>query len=709
MVRVKFTAPVQAVQLQPKSSTRPLVSNVPISVDKETCRETVEQIPQLALQESLAQRQQQSLEMVQIMLHVSFGTLFYLREFLPLSCFDDRDLKQAQRERRFSYREFIHGRPGSENAGADAEHSFGQGKRSQPLKVLVRNSDPKADTILDLLEHGIFDALKRNVLEAVQLTVLVDKDMPTNVLESYTFTFKYTGGPGDMSSRLESLSLHPVGCVADMKTAQSARMGLEMIVRRLITLSAFLPNLPNKRNLGIHLFYTENCPPDYEPPGFSVAADHTIKYPLNNNWMKESQSCGIMDSGYHTVGLKVTSLKWTGPDPGSSELQPEIPPQIEYKDAVPRERDIGFTQEDNMQADLRSEQTGASFEERTQTTQTQERQDISAKQRLQEMIPAASPSQDSDLIPTQPFNANSISTNKGRASQDKAQRMVLSLSKAAEIKQYLCSQKSGFSGSADGSEQGPVKCQCGWDGEEPAMMTTLVLLRRALVIILDEGYPSTVSAFTQKLHCNGHTVIQVTDLLRKQGFLQPTPGYKSKGFLRKGLPKFNIPQSEDVRRRMEREILDPMAKIRHHYDQDTAENMIESSERDNSQQKEYMAKMDVEVSKVLPTRDTGNDNDDQETLGSGDELLELGSSNASLKRRLSRDELADSSQYSSNVSKGESRAGKALGGSQATKPGELSQSPKQIGIRRSPRKRRKISNYAQLIDVGMATSDEDGI
>lgn len=135
--------------------------------------------------------------------------------------------------------------------------------------------------------------------------------------------------------------------------------------------------------------------------------------------------------------------------------------------------------------------------------------------------------------------------------------------------------------------------------------------------------------------------------------------------------------------------------------------MIESSEHDNSQQKEYMAKMDVEVSKVIPT-DTGN-NDDQETLGSGDELLELGSSNASLKRRLSRGELADSSQYSSNVPKGDGRAGQALGGSQATKPGELSQSPKQIGIRRSPRKRRKISNYAQLIDVGMATSDEDGI
>lgn len=59
-------------------------------------------------------------------------------------------------------------------------------------------------------------------------------------------------------------------------------------------------------------------------------------------------------------------------------------------------------------------------------------------------------------------------------------------------------------------------------------------------------------------------MVQITDLLRKQGFLHPTPGYKSKGFLRKGLPKFSIPHDEDIKQKMEREILDPMAKIRHH-------------------------------------------------------------------------------------------------------------------------------------------------
>ena len=153
-------------------------------------------------------------------------------------------------------------------------------------------------------------------MEAIQLNVLVDKEAPSNVLESYTFSFKYSGRPGDVDSRLESLCLDPVGCVADMKSAQTARMGMEMIIRRLITLSAFLPTLPSivsslrdhavangsldKRNLGIHLFYTDSCPQEYDPPGFSAGDGYTLNFPLTENWKRESQSCGIMNSGFHT-------------------------------------------------------------------------------------------------------------------------------------------------------------------------------------------------------------------------------------------------------------------------------------------------------------------------------------------------------------------------------------------------------------------------
>lgn len=73
------------------------------------------------------------------------------REFLPLGCFEDRDLKQAQREQRYSYKDFIHGKRHHETPESSQELDFGKGKKGQPLKVIIRNSDPKADMILDLL------------------------------------------------------------------------------------------------------------------------------------------------------------------------------------------------------------------------------------------------------------------------------------------------------------------------------------------------------------------------------------------------------------------------------------------------------------------------------------------------------------------------------------------------------------------------------
>jgi hypothetical protein len=75
--------------------------------------------------------------------------------------------------------------------------------------------------------------------------VFVDKDAPSHVLESYTFSFKYTGAAGDVNNRLASVSLETVGCTAEMKTMRTVKLGLEMIIRRLITLSAFLPILPS--------------------------------------------------------------------------------------------------------------------------------------------------------------------------------------------------------------------------------------------------------------------------------------------------------------------------------------------------------------------------------------------------------------------------------------------------------------------------------
>ncbi|PLN84714.1 putative meiosis specific protein Hop1 [Aspergillus taichungensis] len=802
MVRIRPMGPASTVQLQPVKVVQPIAADGKIAPQTKA-QTQVDAPPTLTTtREFLALQQQQSLEMVQIMLHVSLGTLFYLRELLPLSCFDDRDLKKAQKKRELSYSEFINEPPTQDSPEGRPEIPFGAGRRGQPLKIIVRGADPNAEMILNLLENGIFDALRRNVLEAVQLTILVDKDTPENVLESYTFSFKYTGAASDMNSRLERLSIDPVGCVADMKTAQTARIGLETIIRRLITLSAFLPTLPNKRHLGVHLFYTEDCPSDYEPPGFVGGRNEIIKYPFNESWQKESQPCGTMDSGWHTVGLKITSLKWTGPEPEAFEAPPQVPMDIEYSDSVHRSDDIGFPEDasrgqgspkdasakNNSQSSadqpmtLESPHKEENSQEATQdsqqvdeTTLQEERemppesfnseeptQDKAERIKLQMMLSTQEASgTDCALVPTQPILPD-IPSQKDTPAPVERQKISLKQTKVDGIRKHARTQIHVCQGNAHEQGQAPVKCQCGWEGEEKAMvqcsfchtqqhalcygfggptdpripdvhacyqcllepnepqllreMNSLVLLRRALKIIIDEGFPSTTSIFTQKLHCNGQTVVQITDLLKKRKLLLPTQGYKAKGFVRKGLPKFYIPTSEDVRERIRKEIMDPMVKIGQHYDQNAPDKPAEVAMNPKNSSIENEQPLDGEEA--------------QKTQVSANAFAPPPSEPHTRKRRITPD-VPDDTSGTDDLEKTDTTP-------HATQPkrsppnGPGKKNPRRSGMsaddrfitsqkiqesseetggdtpRRSYRKRRKVSNFSKLIDVGADTSDNDG-
>ncbi|KAE8316400.1 meiosis specific protein Hop1 [Aspergillus transmontanensis] len=760
MARIKFTVPTSAVQVQ---SARILHEKKSATSTRKKTQAEVENPAKSAVSEGLFLKQQQSLEMVQIMLHVSFGTLFYLREFLPLPCFDDRDLKEAQRERRYSYREFLDSKSRHDTNGGDLDIAFGNGKRGQPLKVMIRGTDPKADMILDVLENGIFDALRKNILEAIQLTILVDKDAPQNVLESYTFSFKYAGGSGNVDSCLESLSIDPVDYVADMRSAQSARVGLETIVRRLITLSTFLPTLPNKRNLGVNLFYTENCPSDYEPPGFTTANNDTIKYPLNENWRRETQSCGTMNSGWHTVGLRVTSLKWTGPDPEGSEALPTVPSDIEYTDEVPRADDIGFVDEPS---NLRRTEAGndhlaldQSLTYRDDSSFQETTQDIADRQKLQNMMQTQGSSySDSDLIPTQPINPDVAIEDDYNSTPQLDSRCSLPEERIAKIREHLRLQKPTFNlPHSESQSQGLVRCQCGWNGEETEMlncafcrtrqhflcygfegpndlkvpdvhacykcllgpsdtqllqeMNSLVLLRKALNVILNEGFPNKISEFTQKLHCNGQTIIQITDILKKKGFVQPTPGYKLKGFARRGLPKYSIPQSENIRQRLKKEIFHPMVKIKHLY---VLKNPNEPDNLDPTSTSQELGPIDV------PTVQAGNMPFDglrpsgHETQNSSGGLQDLPIKSQDHKRKSLSDSDKNESYESDDLDKNDRAAEEQLHNSFLTEEsmnskarGSSKRTSSSQGPRRSGRKRRKISNYSKLIDVGAETSDHE--
>ncbi|KAL4972544.1 HORMA domain-containing protein [Aspergillus desertorum] len=746
MVRIKFTGPPTAVRPQHAQSRADLPSDgkTPASSPPVETQTATNALAKLGPEDDLSLQQQQSLEMVKIMLHVSIGTLFYLREFLPLQCFDDRDLKTAQRQQKFSYREFIDNNtnPGVSNGIADS--TFGTGKRGQPLKIIIRGSEPKADMIINVLETGIFDALSKSVLEAIQLTVIADKDAPENVLESYTFSFRYSERLGDLSKRLESLSIQPCGYVANMKSAHTARVGLESIVRRLITLSSFLPTLPNKRALGVHLFYTEDCPADYEPPGFSGARDDIIKYPLTNHWMKESQACGRMESGWHTVGLKVTSLKWIGPEPEESESIPQIPAHIEYTDAVTRGEDIGLEDEERKLPSSQGE--AGSSQEATQ--------DVVERERLQSMMPSQEmQSSNMDLISTQPVKPVRTTENEDTETTGGIQKFVLREEKIAELRKTSKAQKG------NSQDLFAVRCQCDWKGEEEDMITcsfchtrqhrlcygyadahrfgvsnvhscyrcllepseskvleslnNVVLARRALTLISKEGIPSSNVAFGEKIHCSDKAVARLKEFLKRKGIFHATPGYTPKESVRRGLPPYCIPDKESVRETIKQDIMNPMAKIQHHYTTQYVSDSVEALSPASTSEADDMSKSTSQTNAVQRRSNKADEQrandlrygsiDSPHQPSSYQRRTRSSNAQALLTPQPVKDTLRSTRKRTRSSQVGPEPRPVTPSQSTTTDPERESDGPRRSGRK----KRRKVSNYSKLIDVGAETSGNE--
>lgn len=79
-------------------------------------------------------------------------------------------------------------------------------------------------------------------LSGVQFSIFADVANPSNVLESYTFSFEYSKRISGGEHQLIGLALSgPRGKPVSMT---SARSGLEKLVGRLIQIDVTLPDLP---------------------------------------------------------------------------------------------------------------------------------------------------------------------------------------------------------------------------------------------------------------------------------------------------------------------------------------------------------------------------------------------------------------------------------------------------------------------------------
>jgi meiosis-specific protein HOP1 len=160
--------------------------------------------------------------------------------------------------------------------------------------------------LINLWKDGIFDALKSGVLDRMQLSIILDKHKPSNVLESYTFKFTYK------ERRLDGMVVSSEH--GKLISLRDARSSLATLNRYIKSLTEDLPDLPRKllrdstdccshfkatRFLTVHVFYTDDCPQEYIAPGFRPSRDYSIVVPHNDLWRMVASEAVDGNFGYY--------------------------------------------------------------------------------------------------------------------------------------------------------------------------------------------------------------------------------------------------------------------------------------------------------------------------------------------------------------------------------------------------------------------------
>ncbi|OLL24421.1 Meiosis-specific protein HOP1 [Neolecta irregularis DAH-3] len=255
---------------------------------------------------------QSSLQLVESLLSASLGSITFLRGIFPESTFYDDRISDEDSE---SHR----GRLSSNSAS------------STRVKKLKRGHSEEADQLLDYLEKGIYDAIYQKYLKSFILAIFLDPNRPHDIAEAYIFNFNYTCETTMEIRNLDGTIVQPISIV-------SAKRSHQLLMRRMIMITQNLNTLPECRNITFKLFYTENTPTDYQPPGFR---DSTNEEKFLMNSTDEQQilrlAGGSMNAGFHSVGVVISTVEERDNFPAVKGI---LPPEIVNSNSKNVEEDI---------------------------------------------------------------------------------------------------------------------------------------------------------------------------------------------------------------------------------------------------------------------------------------------------------------------------------------------------------------------------------
>ncbi|KAF3197189.1 DNA binding protein [Orbilia oligospora] len=127
--------------------------------------------------------ERQSEKVVQDLINAAIGCITYLRGLIPEKSFCDMSYGGGSNEPQPQTQSGV--------ASQGSDKTAKKKETGTRVKHIRRGFSIEADTLLDLIECGIFEALSKGYLKAFQLAVFLDIDHPEVIQEAYTFSFNY--------------------------------------------------------------------------------------------------------------------------------------------------------------------------------------------------------------------------------------------------------------------------------------------------------------------------------------------------------------------------------------------------------------------------------------------------------------------------------------------------------------------------------------
>ncbi|KAJ7578469.1 HORMA domain-containing protein [Mycena floridula] len=251
-----------------------------------------------------------SLSTVKTLLQAGLGCITYMRDLLPQDNFTESHLMSSNDS--ISYHS---------TDGTPVDPKKSNQVNTFKIMTMTRGYTEEADRILNYLEDGIFDALQKQYLRSFIFGIYLDSKDPNNIVEAYNFNFQYYTIPGtDTTIPLVTMGEDqntfndPVVqsmCKGKPPTVKDVKRSVKTLLKTLIASMTQMDSLPKRRFASFKVFYTDDTPPEYEPPNFAAGDFEKDKWYFTTHDLDEvpdKWNVGKLNTGHHSVDVNITSI-----------------------------------------------------------------------------------------------------------------------------------------------------------------------------------------------------------------------------------------------------------------------------------------------------------------------------------------------------------------------------------------------------------------